>query len=73
MNPFEMVVLIVFIAVLGRVLLRFAERRGETGDEARRQYQERGRRLQALEERVAVLERIVTDQGYELKQKFRDL
>ena len=26
-----------------------------------------------MEERVEVLERIVTDQGYELRQKFRDL
>jgi len=29
--------------------------------------------LEALEDRVEVLERIVTDHNYDLKQKFRDL
>lgn len=30
-------------------------------------------RLEALEERVRVLERIVTDERYDLKRQFRDL
>jgi hypothetical protein len=30
-------------------------------------------RLHQVEERVQVLERIVTDEGYELKQQFKDL
>ena len=30
-------------------------------------------RLQQLEERVQVLERIVTDERFELKQQFKDL
>lgn len=31
------------------------------------------RRIEQLEERVRVLEQIVTDSGYELRREFRDL
>jgi hypothetical protein len=78
MNVYELVFAIVLVITIGQII------RSRQGGEKRR----RGRggpggpdpsetrsdaRLEALEERIAVLERIVTDQGYELRQKFRDL
>ncbi len=48
MNPFEMVVLIVAIVTLGSII------RGKTGGK-------RSKATDTLEERIAVLERIVTD------------
>ena len=38
-----------------------------------RQFGARLARLERLEERIAVLERIVTDRRYELEREFRDL
>jgi hypothetical protein len=78
MNVYELVFAIVLVITIGQII------RSRQGGDRRR----RGRngpvgpdlsetrsdaRLEALEERIAVLERIVTDQGYELRQKFRDL
>lgn len=69
MNPFEMVVIIVFLGVIAgmyksRMRYRSAQRNPDPGDEAR---------LARLEERIEVLERIVTDSGYDLRRQFRDL
>lgn len=70
MNVFEMVVLIVFLGVMAKMYdsrqrHRRARREEETpADEAR---------LARLEERVEVLERIVTDSGYDLRRQFREL
>lgn len=69
MNPFEMVVIIVFLGVIAgmynsRMRHRSAQRNPDPADEAR---------LARLEERIEVLERIVTDSGYDLRRQFRDL
>ena len=74
MNIYEFVLLIVLIVTVGRLVDRRVGRRHKhsaaapdgkgTGNSGK---------LDDLEKRIQVLERIVTDQGYELRQKFRDL
>ena len=76
MNPFELALAIVLIVTIGSVLK--SRQRGERADRGDRRAApgpdaKTAERIQTLEERVAVLERIVTDRGYELRQKFRDL
>ncbi len=66
-NPFQMVVAIVLIVTIGRVLrAKYGERRDKNGGEypvrqsdpdAARSREE----IKALKERIAVLERVVTD------------
>ena len=75
MQVFEFVLAIVFIAlaagVINNIIRVKAKRRvsdDSTADAAHYLAQ-----LEALEDRVQVLERIVTDRNYDLKQKFRDL
>ena len=81
MNVYELVFAIVLIITIGQII---RARQGEHGRRRRRggagssagpesSGPRTDARLEALEERIAVLERIVTDQGYELRQKFRDL
>jgi len=71
MNPFEMVVIIVLISISAGVINNYFKHKNqsraatEDGD-----WQER---LEMMEERLRVLEKIVTDRDYELRQKFRDL
>lgn len=74
MNVYEFVLLIVLIVTIGRLIERRVGRRHrrEAGDEEGSGPENPGK-LEDLEHRVQVLERIVTDQGYELRQKFRDL
>lgn len=71
MNPFEMVVLIVALVMVGKFLQTLVEKRhqrpADPGGPARDE------RLERLEERVRVLEQIVTDSGYDLRRQFRDL
>jgi type II secretory pathway component PulJ len=69
MGVFEFVIIIVFLSVVGSMYSSWLkhksrERRQSPADDAR---------LAQLEERVRVLERIVTDSGYELRRQFRDL
>lgn len=70
-NPFEMVVIIVAVVALSRVLSRYLARR-ESPDAAAA-LAARDQRIAELERRVAALEAVVSDQGYELKQQFRTL
>ncbi len=67
MNPFEMVVIIVFLSVLASMYSSWLKHRRADRPPADDE------RLARLEERVRVLERIVTDSGYELRRQFRDL
>jgi hypothetical protein len=75
MNPFEFVITILILSFLFKLLNSWICAKGarrqseESGTEAR----ELQRRLNEVEERVRVLERIVTDERYDLKQQFRDL
>ena len=68
MNPFEMVVFIVFLAVISSMFTSWVKHRDKAGAAPADD-----RRLAALEERIRVLERIVTDSGYDLRRQFRDL
>jgi predicted RNase H-like nuclease (RuvC/YqgF family) len=69
MNPFEMVVCIVFLVMAGSVIRAFIGRRGGNGssDDAPRNDRtvEENQRLRGeignLKERIAVLERVITD------------
>lgn len=74
MNPFEFVIAIL-VLVFGYKLiaggklrrLRMHEEQADTATA------EAKKRLDELEERVRVLERIVTDERYDLKRQFREL
>jgi len=76
MNAFEFVIVIVILGFVYRLLLAWMRNREfrrndeSTSSNAAAQMQQR---LEQLEERVRVLERIVTDDRYELKQQFKDL
>jgi len=81
MNVYELVLAIVLVTTIGSII---RSRRGHGGGKRSGRHQDDSsapaangppaeERFKALEERVAVLERIVTDRGYELRQKFRDL
>lgn len=74
MNVYELVFAIVLIVTIGKVIeSRRGHRRRRTADADTQTSTNEPARLEALEQRVQVLEKIVTDQGYELRQKFRDL
>jgi hypothetical protein len=70
MNVFEMVLGIVFFTCLAKVIISFTRRR-PTRDE--RMLEERLSRVEGLEQRVRVLERIVTDRRPDLRREFEDL
>lgn len=78
MNAFEMVVLIVFLAVAGSVvnnMLRAFGHRKEAGRASAGEADELRDQMLTLEDRIRVLERIVTDTSNreDLKRQFRDL
>jgi hypothetical protein len=62
-----MVVIIAFLAIAGKAFSNWLKHRDEKGRPVKDD------RLERLEERVRVLERIVTDSGYDLHRQFRDL
>ena len=72
MNPFEMTVIIVALAILGGVIKHYLDSRGDM-DVSSEEHQRLLSRIDDMEERIRVLERIVTDENYELKRQFRDL
>lgn len=74
-NPFEFVIIIIVLSMIGSAIrnhYRAKEfRRSQEADDA--DARETLDRLSKLEERIRVLERIVTDDRYELRQRFKDL
>jgi hypothetical protein len=72
MNPFEMVVIIVALGILGGVVKNYFDSRGdiEASSKERKRMQNR---IDEMEDRLRILERIVTDDNYELKRQFHDL
>jgi hypothetical protein len=71
MNPFELAFAIVALVLVFKLLKTTMERKTSRQDDAvNAELQER---LNQVEERVRVLERIVTDERHDLKQQFRDL
>ena len=75
MNVFEMVVAIVLVCVIGSAISRRTSRKNKHAwhRESTRERERTDARIQALEERIEVLERIVTDKSYDVRQKFREL
>lgn len=74
MQVFEFVIAIVALSLLYKLVDSWVRRRSQAAprhEDAERAALER--RLDAVEERVRVLERIVTDERYDLKQQFKDL
>lgn len=71
MHPFEFVLAIICAVLVFKLIkltmIKTAKRREGVADNALLT------RLAEVEERVRVLERIVTDQRFDLKQQFRDL
>lgn len=76
MNPFEFVIAIIALALLASVARSYFESKRDKREARQQQEAETENyleRLQQLEERIRVLERIVTDEQFELKQRFRNL
>jgi len=73
MNPFEMVVMLVLIGVAGGVLRTWLNNRHAAPVDNGPEITAREERIAQLEARVAALEAVVADQGYELRKQFRDL
>jgi membrane protein implicated in regulation of membrane protease activity len=72
MNPFEFafaIVALVLVVNLIKIVIRQKHMRRPDGNVNA----ELTQRLHQLEERVQVLERIVTDERFDLKQQFKDL
>jgi hypothetical protein len=73
MHPFEFAIAIVALVLIYNLLKtlfrqKHVRRSVDDGVNA-----ELAQRLQQVEERVRVLERIVTDERFDLKQQFKDL
>ena len=74
MNPFEFVIAIIAITFMYKLIdnrLKHRDTARESTDDGMNA--ELLQRLAQVEERVRVLERIVTDDKYDLKQQFKDL
>jgi len=74
MNPFEFVITIIALFYGYKLIsswMRSREQSRSSSDESANAGLVQ--RLEQLEERVRVLERIVTDDRFELKQQFKDL
>ena len=72
MNPFEFVIAIIALSFIYKLTEAWLRHRtlDRSNDSTKNELSER---LAQVEERVRVLERIVTDQRFDLKQQFKDL
>lgn len=76
MNAFEFVIIVIILSFIYKLLagwMRSREYRRSSDESVNANAALMQQRLEQLEERVRVLERIVTDDRYELKQQFKDL
>jgi hypothetical protein len=72
MNPFEFVIAIIALSFIYKLLdIWIKQQSARRSDQSANT--EMLERLGQVEERVRVLERIVTDERFDLKQQFRDL
>ncbi len=69
MNPFEMVVIIVALGILGMVVKYYLESRSVQRDQG----DALEKRLASMEARLRNLEAIVTSETWDLNRKFREL
>jgi len=72
MGPFEMVVAIVAITVIGGIAREFMKK-SQVNNTDIKDILDRLERLEALDDRVQTLEKIVTDKKEDLKQKIDSL
>jgi hypothetical protein len=74
-NPLEFVIVIVVITFVYKLISLLIMRKDarRSTEQASEEALAMQRRLNEVEERVQVLERIVTDERYDLKRQFRDL
>ena len=76
MGVFEMVVAIVALTTIGQIInrvLKMREHKGPDNGALSALREDMAKRQRELEERVKVLEAIVTSSDYELKRELRDL
>lgn len=71
MNVFEFVLIILVIVFVYRVVDTYIKSRSDRDKVS--EETDMDARLREMEDRVRVLERIVTDDRYDLKRKFEDL
>ncbi len=69
MNVFTFVVVLVTVVMCARLVQVYLENRGRSDDEL----DETIAKIDALEERVQVLERIITENRFDLRQKIDNL
>jgi phage shock protein B len=75
-NPFfEFLIVIVIVGSVTKLLMAWmrSKESRRSSDESANENAALIQQLERLEERVRVLERIVTDDRFELKQQFKDL
>ena len=73
MSVFDMVVAIVVIGCITGVINNVIKRKNSGNSDDMEELMDRMDAVETLEERVRVLEAVITDQNYELKQQFQDL
>jgi len=76
MQVFEMVVAIVAIAIIGGIIEKHLKLKAKTAavdEDLKREIDRLRAEHQGVEERLRVLEAIVSSDGYDLKQRFKDL
>lgn len=73
MNPFEFVITIILIPFVYKLVSAWIRSRAQQRRTDESVNSDLLQRLGQLEERVRVLERIVTDERFDLKQQFKDL
>lgn len=73
MNVFEMIILIVLIGTSARIITEIVRHKGNASSASQDNLDDALDRIDDLEERVRVLERVVTDDRYELNRQIDDL
>jgi len=73
MNPFEFVLTVIALSFGYKLIAAWMRSRDQSRSSDESANAGLVQRLEQLEERVQVLERIVTDDRFELKQQFKDL
>ncbi|MBT3205447.1 MAG: hypothetical protein HOM14_07315 [Gammaproteobacteria bacterium] len=74
MGVFEMVVAIVAISITGGVISKSIKAKVEAGKSGNKKDQKiSAKRFNEIEQRLIVLEQIVTSEGYDLKQQFKNI
>lgn len=72
-SPFTMVFLIVVVIIVSDIIKTYVKRGGDKKDGLNDEIQETLSRMNLLEERIQVLERIVTEKRYDLKSQIDGL